>query len=37
MKLDIKLQAFFTSLLDGVSGQLHELAALSWEKLCQYP
>jgi hypothetical protein len=33
MNLDVKLKAFFTSALDRVSGQLHELASLSWEKL----
>jgi hypothetical protein len=33
MELVVKLSAFFTSAVDGVSNQRHELAALSWDKL----
>jgi hypothetical protein len=32
MRLDVKLQSFLISALDGVSGQLHETAALSLRK-----
>ena len=32
MKLHVKLRAFFTSALEGVSRQLHEPSALSWGK-----
>jgi hypothetical protein len=35
MNLDVKHHSFFTSALDGVSGQLQQPAALSWEKTRQ--